>query len=74
MQKSWRNPRYVVVNQAPSEPEDRERTAQLVVLLATGIERLLSSRNESTPVSLDFMAKVSPNTHNVNDPAKTENL
>jgi hypothetical protein len=74
MKKSGRNLREVVVHLAPAEPKDRERAARLINLLATGMERLLTSRNENTPASLDFKANVSPNTRNVNDPAKTENL
>lgn len=70
MSKPWRNPREIVVHLAPAEPENSKRAARLLALLATGIERSMQAQN----TSLDFTANVSPNTRNVNDPLKTENL
>jgi len=60
MRKTWRNPRQVIVNQAPAEPEDSRRRERLVALLATGLERLLSHEGTTNnPESLDFQPEVS---------------
>lgn len=72
MKKAWRNHRDVVVHLAPAEPEDYKRATRLVALLATGMERF--TRSHDVPESLDFTGNVLPNTTNVNDPAKMENL
>ena len=74
MKKAWHNPRQVIVRESPTEPENARRLEALVCLLATGMERLLSTHGKETPASLDFTTNVLPNTRNVNGPAKTENL
>ena len=73
MKKSWHNPREVIVQLAPVQPDDCKRAARLINLLATGMDRLLAARSEKAPTSLDFMGNVLPNTTNVNEPAKMEN-
>ena len=62
MSKAWRNPRQIIVRQAPAEPEDAQRLQRVVTILAMGVERLLSEEGENTPEPLDFHAEVSPNT------------
>ncbi len=73
MKKSWRNPREIVVRKASAEPEDNKRLERLIALLATGMERLLSTNTHKGSTSLDFTPGISPNTSNVNDPVKMEN-
>ena len=74
MRKACRNPRQIVVNQAPAESEDSRRLERLVSLLATGMERLISSNNQKTPKSLDFGLNVLPNTCTGKETTKTENV
>jgi hypothetical protein len=62
MSKAWRNPRQIIVHQAPAEPEDAQRLERVVSLLAIGVERLLSEENQNTPEPLDFHEEVSLNT------------
>jgi hypothetical protein len=72
MRKAWRNPHQVIVNQALAEPEDTRRRERLVILLATGMERLLSQEeNTNVPVLLDFKPEVS-NTCIPKEETKTE--
>jgi len=73
MKKVWRNPRAVVVHQAPAEPEDLKRLERLVALLATGMERLPSSSIGNKPALLDFKVNVLPNTCTGKETTKTEN-
>ena len=72
MRKAWRNPHQVIVNQALAEPEDTRRRERLVILLATGLERLLSQKDKTNiPKSLDFKPEVS-NTCITKEETKTE--
>jgi len=59
MRKAWRNPRQIVVHQAPADLDDARRVTALVSLLAIGIERLLSRQDDDAPESVDFRADVS---------------
>ena len=74
MRKTWRNPRQVIVHQAPVETEDARRMERLVSLLVTGMERLLAEQAKSNPPeSVDFQADVLPNTCTGKETTKTEN-
>jgi copper homeostasis protein CutC len=70
--KAWRNPRQVIIHQALAEPADVERVDRLIVLLATGIERLLTQQGEKSPESVDFQSDLSPNTCTCEETAKKE--
>jgi hypothetical protein len=72
MRKVWRNPRQVIIHQAPAEPADVERVDRLVALLATGLERLLAQQGEKSPESVDFLDDLSPNTCTCEETAKKE--
>ncbi len=72
MKKPCRNQRQIIVKPAPAEPQDAQRNARLVGLLATGLERLLSQKT-SVPKTLDFHADVEPNVQDVLRIANTEN-
>lgn len=71
MSKSWRIARLVTTYQAQFEPEDARRCQRLVSLLATGIERLLY-QERNIPESVDFEARLLPNTCTAEGTAKTE--
>jgi hypothetical protein len=73
MKKVWRNPREVTVHQVQEETGDGKRLERLVTLLATGMERLISSNNQKTPESLDFSLNVLPNTCTGKETTKMEN-
>jgi hypothetical protein len=73
MKKAWRNHRQVIIHEAPAEQEDAQRLERLISLLATGMERLLAEQTKNIPSeSVDFTAKVLPNTDTVNETTTTE--
>ena len=57
--------RAVVIRSAPMESEDVERRERLVVLVATGLERLFSQSpgQDSPPHSVDYSEGLSPTTN-----------
>jgi len=71
MKKAWRNPRQVVIHQLPPEDADAQRMERLIVLLAIGVERVVSEEAKIDSSNLvDFHAHVLVNTH---DPKWTLN-
>jgi hypothetical protein len=70
--KAWRNHRELVIQHAPADPEDTQRTERLISLLATGLERLLAQQDNKSPESVDFQADLLPNTCTSDETAKRE--